>query len=107
MWQHIVTLIEDENLKDLAAQHNCTMEMARNPCPPGQKGHTGNYLTCLLDRREDIQNVACQAFIQRLEWVAFTDYKLIAPFADACKIEIDRYKCGRLQGGEVCITLLH
>ncbi|PSN56256.1 Golgi apparatus protein 1 [Blattella germanica] len=98
IWRHIADLIDDNNLRELA-QHSCASDMSHFQCPESN-GHTGNLLACMLDKREDIKTVQCRAFIQRLEWVAFTDFRLISPFADACKNDIDRYKCGRLQGDE-------
>ena len=103
MWQHSLALIDDDNLKDLATQQGCAADMTLNKCTNIEtKGHTGNILACLLDHREDISNDGCRAFVQKLEWVAFTDFKLIAPFADVCKYDIDKHKCGRLPVDEVC-----
>nr|CAD7426932.1 unnamed protein product [Timema monikensis] len=44
----------------------------------------------------DLENLKCK----RLEWVAFSDFRLIAHFLDACSSNIDKYMCGRLQPSE-------
>lgn len=57
----------------------------------------GYLFNCLLANREVIQTPTCNSIIQRLENVAFSDFRLITPFIRDCDDDIRIKKCGRLQ----------
>lgn len=57
----------------------------------------------MLDRHHDDgtapKTPACIAQLQRLEWVAFSDFRLIGTFVKDCESDIVRHSCGRLNTG--------
>jgi len=100
MWQHLVALIRDDNLQELS-QHVCGKDQDRLGCIG--KGETGVLLACMIDKRESIDSVACRTFIQRMEWVAFSDFRIITHFTTFCQEDITQTGCGRLQYDKVCV----
>lgn len=92
-------LIRDDNLQELS-QHVCGKDQDRLKCR-GQGG-TGVLLACMIDNREIINSVACRTFIQRMEWVAFSDFRIITHFTTSCQDDIKQTECGHLQYEEVC-----
>lgn len=96
IWSHIHELVEDKNVYKLL-QKSCSKDMEKlAPCKPTEE--SGHLLGCLLSKKEDIHGPECKAFVQRLELVAFSDFKLIAPFAQSCREDVERTKCGRVGG---------
>lgn len=57
----------------------------------------GSYLSCVIERREVLKDSQCLDYVQRLEWIAFSDFSIITPFAQDCHRDIERLRCGRLQ----------
>lgn len=57
----------------------------------------GAYLSCLIDQREKVKNPQCITYIQRLEWIAFSDFRIITPFSSDCENDIKRFKCDKVQ----------
>lgn len=94
IWNHAHKLIEDQNVKAFLSPI-CGKELEENSCRVDNKG---NYLKCLLDNIRIIRNEQCTTGIVRLESVAFTDYRWIASFLEHCTEDINRLKCGRLDG---------
>ena len=92
-------LIHDDNLQELS-QHVCGKDQDRLGCRV--KGGTGELLACMIDNRENIDSVACRTFIQRMEWVAFSDFRIITHFTTSCQEDITLTGCGHLQYEKVC-----
>lgn len=94
IWQHLVDLIRDDNLQELS-QHVCGKDQDHLECRV--KGGTGELLACMIDNRERIDSVACRKFIQRMEWVAFSDFRIITHFTTSCQEDIKQNGCGNQQ----------
>jgi Golgi apparatus protein 1 len=95
-----VALIHDDNLQELL-QHVCNKDQDRLGCRA--KGETGVLLECMIDKRESIDSVACRTFIQRMEWVAFSDFRIITQFSTLCQNDLERFGCSNQQGLKVCV----
>lgn len=39
----------------------------------------------------------CIAYIQRLEWIAFSDFRIITPFSSDCRYDITKFSCDKIQ----------
>jgi Golgi apparatus protein 1 len=94
-----VDLIHDDNLQELS-QHVCAKDQGNLGCRG--KGGTGELLACMIDNREHIDSVACRTFIQRMEWVAFSDFRIITHFTTSCQEDIKQTGCGNQQYEKVC-----
>ncbi|GFG30167.1 hypothetical protein Cfor_10154 [Coptotermes formosanus] len=94
IWQHMVDLIHDDNLQELS-RPACGKDQNHLGCTA--RGRTGELLACMIENRESIEDVACRSFIQRIEWVAFSDFRIITHFTTSCQDDITRTECGRLQ----------
>ena len=46
-----------------------------------------HFLGCLVENKMAVQNLACSQFLQRLETVIFSDYRLVANFMNACQVK--------------------
>jgi Golgi apparatus protein 1 len=94
-----VDLIHDDNLQELS-QHVCSKDQVHLDCRA--KGEIGVLLECMIKNRESIDSVACRTFIQRMEWVAFSDFRIITHFTDSCKKDITQFGCSHQQSVKVC-----
>ncbi|XP_034236975.1 Golgi apparatus protein 1 [Thrips palmi] len=96
--QHVVhsrvmKIMNNKNLEE-AAEPVCKQDVPKLNCP--HTDQTGQLLSCVLDHIEDI-NSQCQAFFQRVERVAFGDFRVFSKFMTDCADDIEIQKCGRLQ----------
>ncbi|CAF3536870.1 unnamed protein product [Rotaria socialis] len=57
---------------------------------------TGRLVSCLYDRLGNITEPSCRNFINQLQSVIFTDWRLSEYFTTACFKDITDLKCGRL-----------
>lgn len=94
IWKHTVDVLDDRNVNRMV-QKSCNKELESfNDCKLTKQ--SGHYLGCVLDKRELIKNTGCQNILQRLEWVAFTDFRLIGVFFRDCGKDVVNQNCGRI-----------
>ncbi|XP_055546541.1 Golgi apparatus protein 1 isoform X1 [Wyeomyia smithii] len=98
IWTHTLDLMDDRNIQRLV-QKGCPKHYDKFDC--AVKSDPGQYLACVIDQRELIKGNGCREFIQRLEYVAFSDYRLIGRFLKDCKRDIDSLNCGRISNDKV------
>lgn len=92
-------IMNNQNLEE-AAEPICKQDVPKLNCP--HTDQTGQLLSCVLDHIEDL-NPQCQVFFQRVERVAFGDFRVFTKFMTDCGDDIEIQKCGRLQvDSEVC-----
>ena len=60
-----------------------------------ERGH-GRLISCLYDRMKNITESTCRGFINQLQLVIFTDWRLSEFFSEGCYKDIVDLKCGRL-----------
>lgn len=82
-----------ENIKKLTKQV-CGEELDNLKCPSTTPG---SFLTCLIEKREQVKEFQCSEYIQRWEWVAFSDFRIVTLFVTDCQKDIENFKCGRIQ----------
>jgi Golgi apparatus protein 1 len=99
IWEHTLELIKDDNVQE-SSQRACGTDLSILGC--STTGKIGVLLSCMIDNREKIKNGLCQTFIQRLEWAAFSDFRIITHFTTDCENDIKNTECGRLQAEKVC-----
>ncbi|XP_063230835.1 Golgi apparatus protein 1 [Bacillus rossius redtenbacheri] len=95
IWVHTTDLVSDDNLVKLL-DNACSQDSVVKKC----SSSGGSLLACLIDRRESITYLPCKAFIQRLEWVVFSDFRTISSFVSECRASIEKFQCGRLPSEE-------
>lgn len=88
-----IQLLEDVNVAKLT-QKVCVNDLSKLSCKVTKE--PGHMLACLLDHQNDIKSAGCRSIIQKLEWVAFSDFRLIGPFVRDCESDIETNGCGRL-----------
>ncbi|XP_055609090.1 Golgi apparatus protein 1-like isoform X1 [Uranotaenia lowii] len=94
IWAHTSALLDDRNVQRLI-QKGCPKHYDKFPCTPSAD-LPGQYLSCIIDHRDQVKGNGCREYIQRLEYVAFSDYRLIGPFLKDCTRDIETLNCGRL-----------
>ncbi|GAB0086076.1 Golgi apparatus protein 1 [Sergentomyia squamirostris] len=95
IWEHTSDIMRDDNVLRLMLK-SCEQELVdKLDCKVTEE--IGHFLACILDHREEISGNQCRGFIQRLEWVAFSDFRLIGPFMRDCEKDIVQLGCGRIQ----------
>jgi len=57
---------------------------------------TGRLISCLYDLFDIITEPSCRYYIEQIQAVVFTDWRLSESFATACLADIAQLKCGRL-----------
>ncbi|XP_038115158.1 Golgi apparatus protein 1 isoform X1 [Culex quinquefasciatus] len=93
IWSHTLALMDDRNIQRLV-QKGCPKHYDKFPCTV--KSEPGQFLACVIDHRELVKGNGCREFIQRLEYVAFSDYRLIGHFLKDCTRDIEAQGCGRI-----------
>nr|XP_029727793.1 Golgi apparatus protein 1-like isoform X1 [Aedes albopictus] len=93
IWSHTLTLMDDQNIQRLV-QKGCPKHYDKFPCTA--QHDPGQYLACVIDHRDLVKGNGCREFIQRLEYVAFSDYRLIGSFLKDCTRDIESLSCGRI-----------
>ncbi|XP_066589109.1 Golgi apparatus protein 1 [Prorops nasuta] len=94
-WKFVLNITDNKPIERLA-RNNCEKELKILNCNANDEKH-GSYLSCLIDKRDVVKNSQCIIFIQRLERIAFSDFRIITPFMSDCKNDIDRFECNKLQ----------
>ncbi|XP_029049319.2 Golgi apparatus protein 1 [Osmia bicornis bicornis] len=95
IWDYILNITNNLNIERLAKK-TCGKELDSLDCSASGDKH-GAYLSCLIDQREKVKNPQCIAYIQRLEWIAFSDFRIITPFSSDCANDIRKFKCDQVQ----------
>ena len=93
IWKYILNITNNENIQRLTKQV-CGEELDNLQCTSTSPG---SYLTCLIEKRELVKEPQCSDYIQRWEWVAFSDFRIITPFVLNCEADIEKFQCGRIQ----------
>ena len=57
---------------------------------------SGRLITCLYEHLGNITEPSCRYFVNQLQSVVFNDWRLVEYFADACRSDISKLECGRL-----------
>lgn len=96
IFKHMMNISDNDNIKKQAKQV-CGDELENLNCP---SNIPGSFLSCLIEKREQIRGVHCLDFIQRWEWLAFSDFRIIAPFLSDCQHDIEEFQCGRIQSSK-------
>ncbi|XP_034948080.1 Golgi apparatus protein 1 [Chelonus insularis] len=95
IWTQITNLTKNENIERFIKKA-CGDGIDDLQCSAAEK-EPGSYLACLIEKRENVKDQQCSEYIQRLEWIAFSDFKIITPMVNDCRMDIDKYQCGRIQ----------
>lgn len=96
IWDYILNITDNSNIERLSKK-TCGRELDSLDCSGFGKKH-GAYLSCLIDQKEKVKNPKCIAYIQRLEWIAVNDFRIIiGPFSSDCENDIKKFKCDKLQ----------
>lgn len=92
VWSRILVLVAPDRLASAAAIH-CP-RVAIDKC---SRSHDPTvFLSCLVNDGDESGPPACHAFVQKLEWIAFSDFRLVAPFVRHCESDVHLFSCGRL-----------
>lgn len=94
IWQHVTDIMDDKSVMRTLAGANCADDVEKLDCK--STGEPGQLLACILDNREGMLHTNCRTLVKRLEWVAFSDYRLIGPFVRDCTQDIAKLECGRI-----------
>jgi golgi apparatus protein 1 len=83
---------------DEAAEKQCGADLKiLDDCNQHQdnKG-SGRLISCLYDQLPNITEASCRYFINQLQAVIFNDWRVTEYFVTACKDDITKFECGRL-----------
>lgn len=93
VWEQMRSLIENDNVNEILLPV-CRDDLTRIGCEVS--GQPGTYLKCMVAHKDDVENLDCAGLIERIENIAFYDYKWIDSFLQHCTGEITRLSCGRI-----------
>lgn len=83
---------------DDAALNQCSKDIKLfDDCSPltNTRG-SGRLIICLYENLKNITQPSCRYFINQLQAVIFTDWRLIENFGKSCETDITKLECGRL-----------
>uniref|UniRef100_A0A915DVM5 Uncharacterized protein n=1 Tax=Ditylenchus dipsaci TaxID=166011 RepID=A0A915DVM5_9BILA len=98
VWEYKIQITQDTRFIGAIKQF-CAPEIEKNPkikeCTLDER--PGYALSCMMDHAHEIeQSSQCFQFLVRTERVAFSDFRLIAPFVEHCANLIMDLGCGTL-----------
>jgi len=84
-----------ENLRAVL-KPKCRYEIERLNCERDK-----NWFGCIVDKKHIIKNEDCLHLILRIENIAFSDFRLITNFSNACQDDINRFHCFNVPATDV------
>ncbi|XP_063847233.1 LOW QUALITY PROTEIN: Golgi apparatus protein 1-like [Scylla paramamosain] len=96
LWNYKMNLTRSGRIEELA-KGVCEEELKENEdCRPGtEPGHT---ISCMTEKLNEIKNERCRQYLLRLAAIVFSDYRYVKNMVDNCQEEIQKFKCGRVEG---------
>lgn len=98
MWAQTTNLQNDTYLKTLGDESCDTADWhkIKSNCVKHHSGTKFSLLSCLIDNGNSDLTVQCGQFIQRIEVIAFSDFRLVSQFTSSCNDDVMRFQCGRM-----------
>ncbi|XP_064467389.1 Golgi apparatus protein 1-like [Ornithodoros turicata] len=93
LWTFKRNLTQDNRFNNAAAKLCPNLLAAHPECQPGGRGQ---MLACLMDHADNASDTACRTFLNHMEVLVFSDYRLIYKFTEECDADIQKFHCGRL-----------
>ncbi|KAK0393485.1 hypothetical protein QR680_000235 [Steinernema hermaphroditum] len=98
IWGFKVNITQDDRFRK-AIHDFCSDEISRDAemakCP--QEPQPGYALSCMMDFVRNISKASkCYRFMEHVERIAFTDFRLIGPFVHKCGKVVSDLNCGQL-----------
>lgn len=103
IWSHTTELISDASVLKLT-QIACSVARKAFSWDTDVSHNIGYVLAKMLDAKEQIKQGACAALVERLEAVAFSDFRLLGPFVRQCASDIDAHACGRFHADSSALS---
>lgn len=96
LWTYKMNLTRSGRIEELA-KGVCEDELNEyEDCRPGtQPGHT---ISCMIDKLNQIKNERCRQYLLRLAAIVFSDFRYVKHMVEDCQTEIQKFKCGRVEG---------
>lgn len=92
IWSHTASMMNDTMVVQILQKPCQTMFNAMDL--KATKGY-GVVLGKLLDKKDEIKQPVCVNLINRLEAVAFSDFRFVSSFVRDCENDIEEKSCGR------------
>lgn len=93
IWSHITSLLDNKKVKEVLYPV-CSNVFRTLDCKFNEGSVTS--LKCIVGKKDSIDNTECLTLVNKLENVAFYDFRFISEFLQDCSNDIDKLKCGRL-----------
>ena len=93
IWNHTSSLISNSKVRDFLNRYCPSTLLGDLNCDSSSEGE---YLKCVVNSKDRIDDSTCNSVIGRLVNVAFQDFRWISSFLDHCKLDIDQLHCGRI-----------
>lgn len=94
IWSHTTDLIGDASVLHIVREACGVALKTLNVEKPSET--IGYVLAKLIDEKDNIKQTACLILINRLEAVAFADFRLAGPLVRDCADDIEQKTCGRV-----------
>ncbi|KAI6197524.1 hypothetical protein M3Y94_01234100 [Aphelenchoides besseyi] len=98
VWEYKIMLTQDQRFIDAIKQF-CEAEMKTHPklaeCTKDTR--SGYAISCIMDVGNSVpRDSRCFQFLVRAERLAFSDFRLVAPFVEHCGETVAQLECGTL-----------
>jgi len=77
------------------AEQICKSDISELRLCDEDKATPGHFLSCLVENKHNTKNIGCQRFLEKIETLIFSDFRLVANFLHACQDSVDKLSCGR------------
>jgi len=64
-------------------------------CKEEENSEPGHLLACLVEKKHETKSLQCSKFLGQVEFIIFSDYRIISNFMSACDQDITKLKCGK------------
>lgn len=92
IWSHTANMMADTTVIRIL-QKPCQTILNKLNLKPSD--NVGTALAKLIDHKDEIKQSACVMLINRLEAVAFSDFRFVSSFVRDCSSDIEDLACGR------------
>lgn len=94
LWEVKLNMTSQEGFL-MKASKMCTDEINELRLCETDRISPAHFISCLVQKKHETRNPGCRLFLDRIESLIFSDFRLVGNFTHACKEDVKKYQCGR------------
>jgi Golgi apparatus protein 1 len=94
LWEVKLNMTSQEGFL-MKASKMCTDEINDLRMCETDRISPAHFVSCLVQNKHATKNPGCRIFLDRIESLIFSDFRLVGNFTNACKNDVKKFQCGR------------